>query len=161
MERTKKQIKSSQKNIKDNYPLPIYNYRVDIGEDTMSFTEVSGLNIEYETLDYRHGLTCKEGFEMATGRRKPANITLNRGIINNGNKSVLSDWFGTINLSYVEKKNIYVHLCDEEGVPVITWTVINAFPNNMITPDFNVEDSNVAIEKLELTAADIKIQYHS
>ena len=39
--------------IKSNYPLPVYNYRVEIDGKAMSFSEVSGLNMAYETKAYK------------------------------------------------------------------------------------------------------------
>ena len=35
--------------IRTDYPLPIYNYRVEIGGTAVAFSEVSGLSIGYET----------------------------------------------------------------------------------------------------------------
>jgi len=35
--------------IKTTYPLPVYNYRVEINGTTVGFSEVSGLSIAYET----------------------------------------------------------------------------------------------------------------
>ena len=37
----------SQAEIRATYPLPIYNYKVDIGKDTIAFSEISGLSIGY------------------------------------------------------------------------------------------------------------------
>ena len=39
--------------IKAAYPLPVYNYRVEIGSDAVSFSEVSGLSISYDTTTYK------------------------------------------------------------------------------------------------------------
>ena len=43
------------------YPLAAYNYRVTVAGTTMSFSEVSGLAVEYEKVTYRHGLSFREG----------------------------------------------------------------------------------------------------
>ena len=43
---TKDQIKAA-------YPLPVYNYRVEIGADAVAFSEVSGLSIGYDTTTYK------------------------------------------------------------------------------------------------------------
>ena len=51
----------SPEEIKQRYPLPVYNFRVTIGEDLVSFSEVSGLVMEYETITYQHGLSFMEG----------------------------------------------------------------------------------------------------
>ena len=43
------------------YPLAAYNFRVTVGGSAMSFTEVSGLVREYQTLTYKQGLSYWEG----------------------------------------------------------------------------------------------------
>ena len=43
----------SKDDIKNAYPLPVYNYKVEIGSDTVAFSEVSGLNVSYETTTYK------------------------------------------------------------------------------------------------------------
>ena len=35
----------SKDDIKTAYPLPLYNYRVEIGPDSIAFSEVSGLAV--------------------------------------------------------------------------------------------------------------------
>ena len=44
--------------IKKSYPLPVYNYKVEIGGVAIAFTEVSGLTIEYETTTYVESQTA-------------------------------------------------------------------------------------------------------
>jgi hypothetical protein len=39
--------------IRTDYPLPLYNYRVEIGSDAVAFSEVSGLNIAFETITFK------------------------------------------------------------------------------------------------------------
>lgn len=43
----------SKDDVKTAYPLPVYNYKVEIGSDTVAFSEVSGLNVSYETTTYK------------------------------------------------------------------------------------------------------------
>ena len=38
--------------IKTTYPLPVYNYKVEIDGNTVGFSEVTGLSIGYETATY-------------------------------------------------------------------------------------------------------------
>jgi hypothetical protein len=44
--------------IKTDYPLPVYNYRVEIGGDAVAFSEVSGLSIAYEVTTYKESPTA-------------------------------------------------------------------------------------------------------
>ena len=46
---------------KTNYPLAAYNFRVKVDQTEMSFSEVTGIAVEYDHDSYRHGLTFLEG----------------------------------------------------------------------------------------------------
>ncbi len=48
----------SKETISSDYPLPVYNYRVEIAGETVAFTEVSGLTISYETTSYKESQTA-------------------------------------------------------------------------------------------------------
>ena len=43
----------SKDEIKAAYPLPVYNYRVELGSATVAFSEVSGLSISFDTTTYK------------------------------------------------------------------------------------------------------------
>ena len=47
----------SEDTIRSDYPLPVYNYRVEIDGETIGFSEVSGLSISYETTTYKESPT--------------------------------------------------------------------------------------------------------
>jgi len=148
----------TKKDIKESLPLPVYNFRVRIDQETYSFSEVSGLSIEYDTITYKHGLSWKEGPEQMPGMKSEVNISLKRGIVSG--RSLLYDWLSTIQLNRVEKHNLIIDLCDENGEPVISWTVKNAFPKKLDAPSFNADTNELAIENLDLLASDLKISYH-
>ena len=42
--------------IATNYPLPVYSYKVEIEGSTIGFSEVSGLNLAFETTTYKESL---------------------------------------------------------------------------------------------------------
>ena len=46
--------------IRTEYPLPVYNYRVEIGGESIAFSEVSGLTIGYEVGTYKESPTTKQ-----------------------------------------------------------------------------------------------------
>lgn len=144
--------------IRNDYPLPAYNYRISIGVDTLSFSEVSGLSIEHEVVTYRHGLSFFEGDMHMPGKKQPVNIRMNRGARISGD--YLFRWIDSIKLNKVEKEDIKIDLCDETGTPVITWLVVNAFPIKLEAPGFDATTNEVAIETLELRGSEIRITYH-
>ena len=144
--------------IKNTYPLPIYNYRVTIGTTIVSFSEVTGLALRYESITYRHGLSWREGAEFMPGMKQPLQITLKKGLMKNG--AFLNQWINTIRQNKVDKHDVRVELCDETGTPVITWQILKAFPLRLDAPSFNASANEVAIESLELMAGDVIVIYH-
>jgi phage tail-like protein len=144
--------------IKNKYPIPVFYYRVTIGDDdSHAFSEVSGLSIEYETITYRDGLSCKEGAKYMPGLGTAVNLTLQKGVVRAD--SYLLTWINTVNLNTVEKRDIKIDLLDEKEQPVVSWTVTKAFPIKLDAPSFNANSNEVAIESLELMANDLKVEY--
>ena len=47
----------TKEQIKTTYPLPVYNYKVEIDGKTIGFSEVSGLSAGYETTTYVESAT--------------------------------------------------------------------------------------------------------
>ena len=82
--------------IKNSYPLPVYNYRVEIGSDAVAFSEVSGLNIAYETYTYKEspvgsGVAGPRVFNMPS-QAQATTITLKKGIVPAVSVAVLYNW---------------------------------------------------------------------
>lgn len=153
----------TQDEIKSSYPLPVYNYKVDIGKDTIAFSEVSGLNIAYETTVYKESST-EAGKASPRVFRMPAQattttLTLKKGLVPAKSQAALYDWISSIRINQVVKKDIVISLCDESGKAVVTWKVINAFPTKLDVPTFDANSNEVAIESMELMADDIAINY--
>lgn len=145
---------TTKADITSGYPLPSYNYRVTVdGSTTMSFSEVSGLKIEHESVIYKHGFSWVMGSHHIRGQQKPVNVTLKRGVIKK--RDYLYSW-----LKSADKKDIVIDLCDESGVALVSWEIIRALPLKLDAPSFNADSNEVAIESLELIAHNLKISYH-
>jgi len=143
----------NKQTIIDSYPLPTYNYKVVIDGVGMSFSEVSGLQIEHEQILYKHGFSWLMGGYLLRGQRKPINVSLKRGIIQH--RSFLYDWIKT-----TQKRDVLIDLCDEEGQPIVSWQINRALPLKLDAPSFNVDSNDVAVESLDLIAHDLKIIHH-
>ncbi|RLA26181.1 MAG: phage tail protein [Gammaproteobacteria bacterium] len=147
--------------IKASYPIPVYNYRVEIGSDAVAFSEVSGLNIAYETYTYKEspvesGSAGPRVFNMPS-QAQATTITLKKGVVPNVSVTTLYDWIRGIQTNQIEKKDIRISLCNESGEPLITWSVNNAFPTKLEAPSFTADSNDAAIESMELTADSITI----
>lgn len=146
----------SPEDIKSRYPLPVYNYKVEINGEVIAFSEVSGLSKSFETTTYKESKTDQKGagpeFMYMPGQIQPINITLKKGYVRTRNLPVFYKWINSTRINQIEKKDIKVRLTDEEGNAVVSWTVVNAFPTKLDAPTFDANSNDVAIESLELMA---------
>jgi phage tail-like protein len=154
----------SKTNIKSSYPLPAYNYRVTVlGDDNLDvigFSEVSGLSIECQPVTYRHGLSFALGFNIISGMRQTVKLVLKKGLMKNGD--FLQQWLTesyTNPFSATAKRDVIIDLCDETGLPVIRWKVIDALPVKLDAPTFSASSNEIAITSMELIAVDLKVDY--
>lgn len=147
---------TTSEDIKTTYPIPVYRFAVSFdGEESLSFSEVSGLEVANEPITYRDNT----GAKYMPGMEQPVNLTLTKGITASGGD--LYDWMNSINYNTVEKKDIMISLVDPEGEPIVNWNVTNAFPTKLSAPSFDAKSNEVAIESLELMADRVSVQYGS
>lgn len=150
----------AKKTIASTYPLPVYNYRVSIESLTLGFSEVSGLNVEYEPVTYKHGLSFAMGNKIIPGMRQPIKVTMKRGMVKGGDflaswlKSAYADPFKSA------KRDMVIELCDEQGNAIIRWKVQGALPIKIQAPTLTANSNDVAIETMEVIAHGLEVQYN-
>lgn len=136
------------------YPLAAYNFRVTVGNQVMSFTDVSGLVREFQTLTYKHGLSYWEGESITRFRfDKFEQVTLKKGVI--AGATQLYEW-----LESIDRKHLSVSLCDEQGEAVVSWQIKKAMVVKLEAPSFQASGNEAAIETLTLMASGISIEHH-
>jgi len=152
----------SKEQIKTEYPLVVYNYKVEIGSDAVAFSEISGLSTSYETTTFKESQT-ESGIPGPRVMHMPAQapaatVTLKKGIVRGASVAALYDWISATQLNLTEKKDIYIRLCDENGDPVFSWKINNAFPTKLEAPTFDANSNDVAVESMELTADSVFLE---
>ncbi|MFW5973644.1 MAG: phage tail protein [Bacteroidota bacterium] len=138
------------------YPMSTLHFQVEWGGTRASFSEVSGLTIEYEVIEYRGGSDLEYGSRKMPGRPKYGNIVLKRGILPGDNE--LFDWINSIQLNAVERRDVVISLLNESHEPVFVWKVRNAFPVRLEGPTLRASGNEVAIESLELAHEGLRIE---
>lgn len=131
-----------------NYPLAAFHFKVEWGGNRIGFTEVSGLDIFFEPIQYREGNSPEYTSQKMPGIVKFNNIILKRGILVGDND--FFKWMNTIKLNTVERRDITINLLNENHEPVLTWKVKNAFPVRYSGPILNANSNRAAIEELEI-----------
>jgi phage tail-like protein len=140
----------------NNYPLPKFHFRVEWGGTNLGFTEVTGLSIENELLEYRDGISPEYSTIKQPGRRKFSNITLKRGTFRGDNE--FFNWFNTISLTQVERRDITISLLNEKHEPVVVWKVHNAFPVKVQSTDLKGDGNEIAIEQIDIAHEGLTIE---
>ncbi len=130
------------------YPLPKFHYLVQWGGERLGFTEVTGLDVQIEAIEYREGSSPEYAKVKMPGMQKFSNLTLKRGTI--AGDTDFYKWLKTISLNKVERRDIIISLLNESHEPVITWKAKNTFPIKLQATDLKADGNEVAIETLEL-----------
>jgi phage tail-like protein len=143
-----------------NYPLPKFHFQVEWGGKNIGFTEVTGLTVETEAIEYRHGASPEYHKTKQPGLKKYSNITLKRGTFQSDNEYF--DWweetvfFQEQNGKY--RRNITISLLDEMHKPIIVWKVKNAWPIKVQSADLKADANEIAIESVELVHEGLVIE---
>jgi phage tail-like protein len=137
------------------YPLPKFHFLVQWGGVRIGFTEVTGLDMQAEVIEYREGSSPEYHKVKMPGMQKFSNITLKRGSIQGDTD--FYKWMNTINLTVVDRRDIIISLLNESHEPVMTWKAKNAFPVKVQASDLKSDGNEVAIETLELAHEGLNI----
>ncbi|MDD2313558.1 MAG: phage tail protein [Proteiniphilum sp.] len=138
------------------YPLVKFHFQVEWGGTKIGFTEVSGLDVESEVVEYRDGASREYSKLKMPGMQKYGNITLKRGTFKSDNEYF--NWWNTVQLNTIERRDITISLLNEEHEPVVTWKVKNAWPTKVQSTDLKADGNEVAIESMELVHEGLSIQ---
>ncbi len=149
--------------IKRDNPYNSFNFLVDLGNgDTQSinagFQEVSGLNIEMTSAEYRNGNEKANHVRKISGMYKVGDVTLKRGLIGADD---LYQWIkATREGDQSVRRSVTIHLQDEaHSGPVMSWRLVNARPMRYTAPTMNAKGgTDVAVEELVLACEDLFIE---
>lgn len=149
---------------KDLWPVSKFHFLVTLkGKDIdgdISFQEVSGLDLETEVVDYRHGDNPNFGTMKKPGLIKTTNVVCKKGVFAKDDRMV------TLFNNILTKKSYYsvleerititIKLLDELGGIIMTWELARAFPAKISGTDLKSDSSEIAIETMEFAHEGIK-----
>ncbi|ELY72800.1 phage tail protein [Natrinema pallidum] len=129
-------------------PYAQYNFEVEVdGETVAGFTEVAGITMELETVQYREG-GVNDHVHQLPGQFAHANLVLQRGLTTN---TAFWDWIQTVMSGTISRKNIVVKVKDGfQGQSQWGWEFANAYPTKWSGPDLASNERGMAIESIEL-----------
>lgn len=131
------------------WPIPQFHFKVKLGDKgEISFQEVSGLDTEYDVIEYRAGDSKEFSTVKMPGLKKVTEITLKKGMFKGDSK--LYEYFASVKMNTVARQTVTIQLLDESHEPLFTWTLNNAFPKKVSGASLNAKTSEAAVETLTL-----------
>lgn len=131
------------------WPLPKFYFKVEIATlPEASFQEVSGLELEAQVIEYRHGDSPEFSTIKMPGIKKYSDVTLKKGVFAGDNK--FYDWFKNIKMNLIERQPVTISLLDQNGDPKMVWKLTNAWPTKITGTDMKSDGNEVAVETMVL-----------
>lgn len=138
------------------YPVSKFHFQVEWGGSKIGFTEVTGLEVSTEVIEYRDGASREYHKIKMPGMQKFSNITMKRGTFLGDND--FYNWWNTVALNTIERRNLIISLLNEKHEPVVVWKVKNAWPVKVQSTDLKADGNEVAIETIEVAHEGLTIQ---
>lgn len=130
-----------------NDPFTSFRFLVELdGLVVGGFAEVTGLQAETETEEYREGGLNAYTHKLPKAQRFP-NLVLKKGITQS---DALWSWYRDAASGDVRRKNGSVILQDGSGNEAWRWNFVQAYPVRWRGPDLRADGSDVALESVEL-----------
>lgn len=116
------------------------------------FTEISGLQVETEVLEFREG--GNNGFiHRLPGPIRVGNVTLKHGLVGDAE---LFAWYMRVARGLFEPRNLSVIIYNSEGHETARWSFAKAYPVRWVGPMLTGDGDTYAVETLELAHAGLQ-----
>jgi phage tail-like protein len=127
-------------------PYRSFNFIVHLdGVVLGGFSEVSGLSVEMNAVDYRAGSDTARSARRIPGQHKAGRLTLQRGAVDG---AAFKQWQSA---GAAARRRVTLVLYDEAHRAVRRWHLTSAWISKFTGPALKASGNDVAIESLELT----------
>lgn len=127
-----------------------YRFRVDIVgfDDQLHFSEVSGLGVEIEAIQFRSG-----GDVDTVGRVVPGRVTYHPVILRRGlaRDMTLWRWLLDIEAGEPDFRPVTISILGEDNQPAVAFRLHSAWPSRLELGTLKGLGNEVAVETLQLT----------
>ena len=133
-------------------PFASFRFKVIIsgsksGSDGVGCNEVTGLEFETETQNFREGGVNTAERQLVGPAKSPAKLILKRGLTNSDE---LWSWYLRVMEGRIERKQVTIELQDYAGAKGWRWVFRQACPVKWSGPQFRAGTAEVAFESIEL-----------
>jgi phage tail-like protein len=123
-----------------------------LGLQVGGFSQVSGLEREVQTEDFREG-GLNDYVHKLAGVTKYSNLTLRRGI---ADATELWQWHQDVVDGRIERRQVVVALLDSLGKETWRWVFNQAYPVKWSGSELNATNNAVFVESIEFVHSGIK-----
>lgn len=132
---------------RDHDYIGVFNFKVEIeGVTVGAFSEVSGLDVEVEVIEYQDGLDKIR--RKRPGQTKYTNLVLKRGKIEDRS---LREWFELVRKGVPERKTVSVVVLSDDMEEIMRWNLYEAFPCKWKGFKLEGKGNDVMTEEIEIT----------
>lgn len=143
-------------------PYTCFNFLVDLGDGVTEgpnagFSEVSGLGLEVQMIEYRTGNSKENQVMKIAGLTKTSDVTLKRGLVGSLN---LYQWLDQIrNGDQNAMRTVIIQLQNEDHTAVVqTWKLLRARIVKHTSGPLNAKGNEVAVEEVVLSCERLEIE---
>lgn len=143
-------------------PYTQFNFLVDLGDGNTEgpqagFTEVSGLGLAVDVIEYRNGNERENAPRKITGLHRVGDVTLKRGVIGSVD---LYRWLDQIrNGDQDALRTVTIRLQSEDHATVAqTWRLLRARIVSHASGPLNARGKDVAIEEIVLACERLEME---
>ncbi|MBI5259401.1 MAG: phage tail protein [Burkholderiales bacterium] len=140
-------------------PLRNFNFDVNfLGLGSIAFSEVSGIAVDGDVVEYREGNERFNNVRKLAGLRKYGNLTMRRGYTPDDR---LWQWYARIANGADERYNGSIVLLNEARRPVMRWNFVNAWISKIDGPMLKAAGNEIAIEAMDVVHEGLTMELES
>ncbi|KHK57320.1 hypothetical protein PI87_08860 [Ralstonia sp. A12] len=137
-------------------PPAVLVFLVDIGGmKDMPFLEVSGLDVQTESIEYRANNAKSFPKIKVPGVSQDGHVTLKRGIF--VKDSTFWAWYAQIQANTIQRQTVTIKLLDAQHKQAMTWTLQSAWPTKVTGVNAQADHDDVMVELIELAHEGITV----
>ena len=118
-----------------------------------AFTECTLPTLELETEELKEG-GLNTYVHQLPGRRKASKVVLKNGV---GIATEIMAWYLKSMRGEFTRRSVTITLLSPRLIPIMVWSIEDAYPNKWTGPNLKSDDNTVAIQALELVCGDITV----
>lgn len=149
---------------RETFPVPKFLFDVTIDGTPIPFQEVTGLDQEYDFLEYRSGVDAELSTRKRSGLYKSGQVSFKKGIFKTDSDvwdvfdKLLNDKAGNFRAES-DPIDIEVTLMDETEAPVVVWKITGAVPVKLTNGDLKSDENAISIEQIDFVYQRIYSEY--